>query len=160
MIAYIPGDWVGVLTDLIRFIYIFIFVYMWALHLKREALQSSLALNSQIHQCVFFPFSRIFGCPMIYEKKSINVSCSSSTKNPWCHDLILHNSPSLDYPKVGLQSWSCHGIPWPISWDIIRRWWVDLKRPEQKKDEMSWTSWTMVAEFAFLFKQPFTKNIC
>lgn len=93
-------------------------------------------------------------------KKSINVSCSSSTKNPWCHDLILHNSPSLDYPKVGLQSWSCHGIPWPISWDIIRRWCVDLKRPEQKKDEMSWTSWTMVAEFVFLFKQPFTKNIC
>lgn len=116
------------------------FIFVIHVSIAPEAWSTSVQPGAPhpIHQCVFFPFSRIFGCPMIYEKKSTNVSCYSSTKNPWCHDL-----KSQILPASTIQRWAFradpamgyHGRYHEISLDVDALIWNDLNRKKMRRVE-------------------------
>ena len=114
-------------------------------------------INTFLSNSFHFPlFSRIFGCPMIYKRHSIKVSCSSSGQlktKPWFLDLIwnlgiwkqLFNNwqASEIVPASTIQRWAFradpimgyHGRYHEISLAVDALIWNDLNGKKMKQVE-------------------------
>lgn len=108
---------------------------MWALHLKREALQSSLALHTQFINVSSFHFPGSLDVQW-YTKK--NQSMYHALLQPKTHDAMIWFSIIL--PASTIQRWAFradpamgyHGRYHEISLDVDALIWNDLNRKRMK----------------------------
>lgn len=94
------------------------FIFVIHVSIAPEAWSTSVQPGAPhpIHQCVFFPFSRIFGCPMIYKK---NQSMYHAILQPKTHDAMIWN-PKFSQPRLSKGGPSELILPWDTMADIMR----------------------------------------